>query len=347
MNVSEHLTQHLPTQRLEALLDAVRIATRERLAAEESVRGLSSAAQVAGVGAGDVTYGIDLESERVVSLWLEEYAREGPLSLFTEDIGWRHAGPDSDGGWRELDDFDHGGPRLIIDPIDGTRPLLGALRSAWTSIAACPPGTEEPRASDVTLGLLGELPPSTTETWRVIQAEVGKGARLERRSFAAGSEAACVPLVADVDDRCDHGVFSFFRFTPHQRPAIARVEADFFARIAEAEGADLMHCHDDQYVCNVGQLVHLAQGSYRMIADLRSHVASSTDAPVVTSKPYDLAAALLVAREAGCLVTAPDGSTLDFPLDATTPVSFVGWANEATASRLARHLQAALGAPIN
>ena len=138
----ERLAQSLPTRRLEALLDGIRVATRVRMTSEASVRGLSPAAQVAGVGAGDVTYGIDEESERVVSLWLEECAREGPLSLFTEDIGWRHAGPDSDGGWRELDDFDHGGPRLIIDPIDGTRPLLGDLRSAWTSIAACPPGTE-------------------------------------------------------------------------------------------------------------------------------------------------------------------------------------------------------------
>ena len=334
-------------QRLEALLDAVRIATRARLASEESVRGLAPSAEVVGVGAGDVTYGIDLESERVVTEWLEESAREGPISLFTEDVGWRHAGPGLESGWRELDGFDHGGPRIAIDPIDGTRPLLGDLRSAWTSIAACPPGAGEPRASDVTFGLLGELPISTTESWRVIRAEVGAGATLERKSFAATTEAVCAPLLADTEDRADHGVFSFFRFTPHQRPAIARVEADFFARIAEDEGADLMHCHDDQYVCNVGQLVHLALGSYRMIADLRSHVASSTDAPVVTSKPYDLAAALLVAREAGCLVTAPDGSTLDFPLDATTPVSFVGWANEATARRLARHLQAALGAPIN
>ena len=345
--MSEHLAPCLPTQRLEALLDAVRITTRRRLEAEESIHGLSPAAQVVGAGAGDVTYGIDLESERVVSHWLEECAREGPLSLFTEDVGWRHVGPDSNGGWCELEDFDHGGPRLVVDPIDGTRPLLGDLRSAWTSIAACPPGPLEPRISEVTLGLLGELPPSTTETWRVIRAEVGKGASMEHRSFAETSETIRAPLLADTDDRCDYGVFSFFRFTPHQRPAIARVEADFFARIAAVEGADLMHCYDDQYVCNVGQLVHLARGSYRMVADLRSHVASSTDAPVVTSKPYDLAAALLVAREAGCVVTAPDGSTLDFPLDATTPVSFVGWANEATARRLAGHLEAALGAPIN
>jgi len=342
--VRDQQEQSLPTQRLGALIDAIRIATRARLASEESFRGLSPAAEVVGAGAGDVTYGIDLESERVVTRWLEECAREGPLSVFTEDIGWRHAGPDGD-GWTELDGFDHGGLRIAIDPIDGTRPLLGDLRSAWTSIAVCPPGEEEPRASDVTYGLLGELPSSMTESWRVLSAQRGAGATLERHTFASTSEAIHTPLVTDEDDRSDHGVFSFFRFTPHQRPRIAQVEADFFARIAAGEGADLMHCYDDQYVCNVGQLVHLATGSYRMIADLRAHLVSPDDAPVVTSKPYDLAAALLVAREAGCVVTAPDGSELDFPLDATTPVSFVGWANAPTAARLAPHLTAALSSP--
>ena len=38
------------------------------------------------------------------------------------------------------------------------------------------------------------------------------------------------------------------------------------------------------------------------------------------------------------------GGALDFPLDATTPVAFVGWANAATATRLGPHLRAALEA---
>ena len=329
-------------QQLEALADSIRIATRERLATEESIKGLSPAAKVVGLGAGDVTYGIDLESEEVLSRWFEELAREEPLSLLTEDAGWRHAGPGVNGGWRELSDFDHGGPRIIVDPIDGTRPLLGDLRSAWTSIAACPPGQEQPLASDVHYGLLGELPTSTTETWRMIRAEAGLGATLERRSFATTSQAARLPLVADTDDRPDHGVFSFFRYSVHQRPLLAQIEADFFERIATEEGADLMHCYDDQYICNVGQIVHLCLGAYRMITDLRAHLAGRSQAPVTTSKPYDLAAALLVGREAGCALRAADGSELCFPLDVETPVSFVGWANEATAERLSPHLLGAL-----
>jgi hypothetical protein len=334
-------------QQLEALADSIRMATRERLAAEESIRGLSPAAKVVGVGIGDVTYGIDLESEIVVSRWFEDLAREEPISLLTEDTGWRHAGPASGGGWRELNDFDHGGPRIAIDPIDGTRPLLGDLRSAWTSIAACPAGPEQPLSSDVSYALLGELPTSTTETWRLIRAESGRGATIERCTFAATSEASRLPLIADTDDRADHGVFSFFRYSVQQRPLLARIEVDFFERIAAKEGADLMHCYDDQYTCNVGQIVHLCLGSYRMIADLRAHLSGGFSAPITTSKPYDLAAALLVGREAGCAMRAADGAELSFPLDATTPVSFIGWANQATEERLSGHLNAALSAVLN
>lgn len=344
MSVPEAPGQGICAAPYEALLDGIRTQTARCFAAEASSCSLSPSAQVTGLGAGDVTYGIDEVSERVVTDWLAQRACLGPLSVFTEDVGWRHAGPsagptaDSGNGWRELPGFDHSGPRISIDPIDGTRPLLGDLRSAWTSIAVCPPGPAEPRASDVQLALLGELPIRAQARWRVIRAELGAGATLELHAPTDSVPPPRAQLTADSDDRCDHGVFSFFRFTPHQRPAIARVEADFFARIAEHEGADLMHCYDDQYVCNVGQLIHLALGSYRMIADLRAHIASSDPASVVTSKPYDLAAALLVAREAGCVITRADGSHLDFPLDATTPQSFVGWANEATARRLAHHL---------
>ncbi len=339
--MTEQRSAGLELEHLEALLDSIRAATRARLSSESSIRGLAPAALVVGAGAGDVTYGIDLESEEVVTSWFEERARAGALSLFTEDMGWRHAGPTSD-GWEELPGFDHGGPRIAIDPIDGTRPLLGDLRSAWTSIAACPPGPGEPRASDVSVGLLGELPTSSTEAWRVIRAQRGHGATIQRLSSAPAQRLSEQPLIADADDRADHGVFSFFRFSPWQRPQIAAVEADFLARIEAAEGADLMHCYDDQYVCNVGQLVHLALGAYRLIADLRGHMMEPGGESPVTSKPYDLAAALLVAREAGCVVTAPDGEALDFPLDAETPVSFIGWANEPTARRLAPHLKAAL-----
>ncbi len=42
--------------------------------------------------------------------------------------------------------------------------------------------------------------------------------------------------------------------------------------------------------------------------------------------PYDVATALIL-EESGCVIEKPDGQPLDCPLDTTTPVSWVAYAN--------------------
>ncbi len=188
----------------------------------------------------------------------------------------------------------------------------------------------------------------------MLWARRGGPARLALHAVAAADPACASPpghvapplaegeLLADDDDRCDRGYFPFFRYLADLRPAIARVEAAFFERIAREEGAEIEHCYDDQYIASGGQLALLALGTYRMIVDLRARAARAAGGTTLTSKPYDLAGAVLVAEAAGCVVRGLDGGPLDFPLDATTPVDFAGFANAPTARRLAPHLAAAL-----
>jgi fructose-1,6-bisphosphatase/inositol monophosphatase family enzyme len=289
-------------------------------------------------GAGDVTYALDQATETALLDAFLAISAEEPLSLFSEDTGWRHRGPDGRGASRPLPGFDHGGPRVVIDPVDGTRNLMADLRSAWTVIALCPPGGGQPRLRDVELGLLSELPDSRAARFRTLSAWRGRGARLELHHLTGGQPPVRSELRVDQDVRVDHGYFSFFRYTPALRPRLAQLEAHFFQALEEHEGADLRHCFEDQYISNGGQLALLCLGTYRLIADLRADLAVCIEAPCTTSKPYDCAGAILVAREAGCVLSAADGGELDFPLDATTPVAFVGWANPGTAARLAPHL---------
>ena len=140
----------------------------------------------------------------------------------------------------------------------------------------------------------------------------------------------------------DRGFLPFFRYHPAGRVALAELEAEFFERLRDAEGADLRNVYDDQYISNTGQLVLLAQGKYRMIADLRAALALRDGGPAVTSKPYDVAAAVVCARGAGAVVEDPSGAELDTPLDASTPVAFVGYTNAPTRARLRPHLLATL-----
>lgn len=327
--------------RCAVLADAVRGAARAALAGDD----LERRTRAVRSGAGDVTYGLDERCEEAVQTWFESTARERPLSLLTEDTGWRHRGPGPRGALApasELDGFDHGGPRLALDPVDGTRGLMYDLRPAWSVISLAGPGRGVPRLDDLVHGALWELPDSRGARYRVLAAESGGPCRLEERALDGEGSARCTRLAADGDARCDHGFFPFFRYEPAWRPELARIEAHFFERLERHEGAALRHVFDDQYISNAGQLALLGLGTYRMIADLRAWLAARRAASTTTSKPYDVAGAILVARAAGCVVEAPDGGALDFALDCTTPVSFVGWVNPATAVRLRPHLHAVL-----
>ena len=327
--------------RLFRLCDELRVLTRGALLEAEARDSLDSIARPHGMGQGDVTFGLDLPSEARIASWQGELARTEPLSVLTEDAGWRHLGPDGEGGARVLPGFDHGGPRIVIDPVDGTRNLMADLRSAWTVVAFAPPGADQPRLAECTGGIVSEIPGTLAARYRRFSSN-GTRCSSELWDLEHGNRLRAGELRADHDDRADHGYFPFFRYGPAQRPAIARLEADFFARLARHEGSDPRSIYDDQYISSAGQLVLLALGRYRMVVDARELVHRRFALPGATSKPYDLAGAVVCARAAGAIVTAAEGGELDFPLDATTPVGYAGYANRRTKDRLEPHWLATL-----
>jgi len=333
--------------RLRELCDEIRRRTRRVLLDALAAGDARAIDRPAGQGAGDLTFGLDLPSERSILEWARRWGARAPLSVMTEDAGWRHLGPGGrpapdggDGRPRELPDFDHGGPRIAFDPVDGTRNLMADLRSAWTVVSFAGAGSSAPTLEELSGGMLSEIPPSRVERPRLFHAHRGQG------SLTLEDGERSRRLRVDDDDRVDHGYFPIFRYEPARRPAIASLEAEFFRRIAEAEGADLRSVYDDQYISNGGHLVQLVLGTYRMIVDPRALVGERAGRPTVTSKPYDVAGAILCAREAGAVVRAADGGELDFPIDTETPVHFAGWANEATRARLERHWLATLEAVL-
>jgi fructose-1,6-bisphosphatase/inositol monophosphatase family enzyme len=335
---------------LRELCERIRRAAREAIAEGLARGSLEELGRPVRAGAGDLTYGLDERTELALDRWFEERARQGPLSLLTEDRGWRHRGPDGRGGARELAGFDHGGPRIAVDPVDGTRNLMADLRAAWVIVSFAPPGKSEPRMRDLTLGIASELPDSRAARFRELVGVVERGAQpsggvctARELELASGRVVAERVLRANDTAHVDHGYFTFFRYLADQRPAIARIEAEFFARLAREEGADVRTCYDDQYISSGGQLSLVALGVYRMAVDVRGLVAAKRGVPTITTKPYDLAGAVVCARAAGALVTRPDGGELDFAIDCTTPVDFAAFANRATFERVGRHLRAALG----
>lgn len=316
--------------------------TRALLAAGESVdvaRRLARPVGPRGSDAGDLTFGLDAPGEALLDRWLLQAARERPLSLLTEDRGWRHRGPapERPGESMELPDFDHGGPRIAIDPVDGTRNLMVGLRSAWSVISFAPAGAGMPKLSELSAGIVSELPSLRAALMSTFVAD-SEGCRLEQRELCSGRLLSQEPQRVDADDRVDHGYFPFFRFEPRMRPHLAWLEAEFCALLASEEGADPETIYDDQYISNAGQLTLLMQGTYRMIVDARALAAEYLDSPTPSSRPYDLAGAIFCARAAGAEVRAADGGELDFPIDNQTPVHMAAYVNRATRLRLEPHL---------
>jgi hypothetical protein len=85
---------------------------------------------------------------------------------------------------------------------------------------------------------------------------------------------------------------------------------------------------DDQYISTGGQFYELIVGHDRFNADLRPlFYKVQGQAEGLCCHPYDCAT-VLVAREAGVVVTDGLGRDLNGPLDVTTGLSWAGFANE-------------------
>jgi hypothetical protein len=121
----------------------------------------------------------------------------------------------------------------------------------------------------------------------------------------------------------EHGFGGLAKFFLPGKTALAELEAELFRRLG------FSHVFDDEYLSSGGQLHELITGRDRFVADLRPLVAPGA----LAGHPYDVCTAMLL-EEAGGVVTDPSGRALDAPLDTTSPVAWVGYANETLAARI-------------
>jgi fructose-1,6-bisphosphatase/inositol monophosphatase family enzyme len=210
---------------------------------------------------------------------------------------------------------------VIVDTIDGTRGLMYDKRAAWCLAAAAPPGGS---LDDIMAAAMTELP--TTKQGAVDQLSAVRGAGLvaERVDLGSGTSAPLVPRPSSATD-LEHSFSGLAKFFLPGKPALASLEAELFRRLG------CRHVFDDEYLSTGGQLHELISGRDRFVADLRPLVLD--DAGGLACHPYDVCTAMLLA-EAGGVVTDPWGQPLDAPLDNSSPVAWVGYANEALASHI-------------
>ena len=282
--------------------------------------------------AADTIYQIDTVTEPLLEEFCAEWAKSTPLVLIAEGVQAQGM-PEGMKVFPDGASEAHAAIRLIIDPIDGTRGIMYDKRAAWSLAGVAPnrgPGT---RLADIDVAMMTELPTSKMGFSDVLWAVRGEGAAGERVDLSSG---ASVPLALhpSTASGLDHGFASVANFFPGTKVIASELMEHMVRRLIGPADVTRATVFDDQYISTGGQFYELIVGHDRFIADLRpAFYALQGQPPGLCCHPYDCAT-MLIASEAGVILTDEHGHSLDGPLDVTTGVSWAGYANAALRDRI-------------
>jgi fructose-1,6-bisphosphatase/inositol monophosphatase family enzyme len=311
-------------------------------AERQSLAALAAVAQ--DTTAGDTIFAIDRVSEqRLVAFFEAEVAPTRPLVLIAEglpDTGSGEGVSVLPPGAREED----AEVRILMDPIDGTRPYMYQKRSAWILTGVAPNRGRETRLADIELAVQTEIPLVKQHLADQLWARRGAGMRAERRNRLTGERAPC-PLAPSAAPTIEQGFASISRFFPGMRVPLSEIDEEIMQVTLGPVRRGKAQCFEDQYLSTGGQLYELIAGHDRFIADLRPLLepllARRGLAFGICCHPYDLAGAL-IAEEAGVLLSDGRGNPLDAPLTVDADVAWAGYANAAIRAQIEPALTAAL-----
>jgi myo-inositol-1(or 4)-monophosphatase len=237
---------------------------------------------------GDATFELDRVAEKALLQFLK--SARAPVAYYSEEAGYSTF---SNVQAKHL---------LVVDPVDGTRAAKNGFEGCVVSIASTPV-IERPTMADVESGCVMEILGN-----RTFYAERGKGARvyengqakrprlsqntnLERLAWTMTVPARPAELIFPTAGKlidltslkggffaCNSTSFSLTRLLTHQLDACV----DFAGRYMK----DIPHAVRDMFI-NAGRGV------------------------VLGICPYDMAAALLIVQEAGCVATNAYGGNFD------------------------------------
>jgi myo-inositol-1(or 4)-monophosphatase len=228
---------------------------------------------------GDVTFAIDARAEELLGSFLAEHAPD--VAFYSEDAGLVvPAGRTPQ--WV-----------LVVDPVDGTRPALAGLESCCVSVAAAPYG-DDVAMEDVRIGCVVEI-----ASGRVFLAERGAG-------LVEGG-----PARLSANERIDRMFWTFgFRGRP------ARPLTEVLAELIDASSVggasfDLgSACFDTMCVVDGRLDAYVEPGPLLVdeVPGMRAEFERVGGGAVLNNSPYDLAAAVLIAAEAGAVATDAAGA---------------------------------------
>jgi hypothetical protein len=274
----------------------------------------------------DTIYRIDAAVEPLVESFCRDWSRSTPLVLVAEGVEGND--PAREGvkvfpeGAREQD----AQIRLIIDPIDGTRGIMYDKRAAWTLAGVAPNRGPETRLRDIEVAVMTELPTSKMGFADVLWAVKGSGATAMRVDLSNGGSVP-LKLAPSRATGIDHGFAGVANFFPGTKVLAAELIEQIVRKLIGPADVTRATVFDDQYISTGGQFYELIVGHDRFNADLRPLFYRAQGQPQgLCCHPYDCAS-MLIAQEAGIILTDGLGDPLDGPMDCTTGLSWAGFAN--------------------
>ena len=297
---------------------------------------LGALARVAREEEGDTIYAIDrvAEHELVDEIGRTIATQDTPVVLVAEGLAGGElcipAGSDvSEAKWV-----------IIVDPIDGTRGLMYQKRPAWI-LTGVAPGPGRRTLADIELAVQTEIPLVKQHLCDEIWAVRDHGASARRVNRLIG-ESWALELRPSTATTIAQGFATVSRFFPGHRAELAAIDEDVVEAVIGPPQPGKAQAFEDQYISTGGQLYELFAGHDRFIADLRPLVERKrAGGPALCCHPYDLCTEL-IARELGVRVTDECGRPLAAPLDVTSDVAWVGYANAAVRAQIEPHLRRAL-----
>jgi len=294
----------------------VTIESRDKQSREELSR-------IAEQGSGDVVYGIDKPGEDLLASYCKNWVKEDGTSfvLVSEATG-KSVFPaniaEEDAKYR-----------IIVDPIDGTRPLMYDLDSAWVLTGVAPNKGDQTSLEDIEIAVQTEIPRTYSNRNSIMYAvrggEVVIG-RLQKGEIV--DQTIPTPSKATT---IAHGFAMLAKPFRAAKGTLGEIEERVFREILGPVQKGVADVFDDQYISAAGHMYNLITGKWRFVGDLRpltEKVLNRRGEELgLCSHPYDLCTKL-IAEQLGVIITDLHGRKLNAPLDTTTDVGMLGYANE-------------------
>ncbi len=284
--------------------------------------------------AADVIYAIDQVAESAIKDWFSaNWDSTNPVEIVMEGV-------EDDYALTYPEDTPISATTLkcIIDPIDGTRGIMYDKRAAWIITGIAPQRGADNCLQDIEVAAMTEVP--TTRQWRADQVSAIRGGGVRSIAIDVRNDFTQTEIELQPSDASDvkHAFGTISRFFPAGSTLLAQIEEELWDKLYAEDSKGTPLVFNDQYIASGGQFYELLAGHDRFIADLRPLAFRVLDIEEnLCAHPYDVAAALIL-QEAGCIVEHPDGSPLNCPLDTTSAVNWVAYAN----STLAEHIRPVL-----